>query len=382
MRYLQTIIICCLLLSCTSPSLTPQKMPPIAEIQWWKDRFQNSALLDLKIDLTACIESTREIDDSVWKLSSLPQAMSRVGVLLHPHPESIRHQWWGSNQDFPPKTLSVSVVPYITNQVGEKLVLLPEVNEKLSSLKERQSHQLCRRDGNELRCDQPFSRFLPACAPVFDKLVNAYPHFYPIVLLSVDNDDDFQTLENFLEKSLIEQQLLEFTNSAMPVGKTEDMGSLLTRILDKNQAKFLEGLPFPVKITLPNETLPLEQLNHFIFNTKELSTKVTDGSERKSYFTLVYPNNIAGASVAGCNQKVGQNNTLVCEPKEYQVTDICQAETTPLRPPYKLVVISLSEGFGKQNQAIKNGLAEVFFQLQSTKMPFTLLASSGELYTF
>jgi len=381
LRYFQTIIICGLLLSCTSPSLTSQKMPPIAEIQWWKEHFQNNPLLSLKIDLTHCVESADKINDAVWKLTPFPHGMSRAGVLLHPHPDSIRQQWWGSHQDFLPNTLSVSVVPYITNTVGEKLVLLPEIHQKLTPPAEHQSRQLCRREGNELRCDQPFNRFLPACAPEFDQFANAYPHFYPIVLLTVDNANHFKVLEEFLRKSSAMRQPLEFTSSALPVGETEDMSHLLTQIFEKEQAQFLKSLPFTVKVTLPNEILPLEQqLSHFVFDPQKLMTSVPSDT-KKSYFTLVYPHKIAGSPVAGCDLKTDQPHTLVCEPKEYQVADLCHADTMPVAHLHKLVVISLSEGFGKQSQAIKAGLAEMFLELQATKTPFTVLASSGELYT-
>jgi hypothetical protein len=356
-------------------------MPPIEKIQWWKDHFQNSALLDLEIDLSSCIESADKTDHSVWRLSPFPHGMSRAGVLLHPHPESVRRQWWGSHQQLPPRTLSISVVPYITNNVGEKLVLLPEIKEKLLPLKERREHQLCRRDGQELRCDQPFNRFLPVCASVFDQFANAYPHFYPVVLLHVDQEEHFQTLERFLKKSLNEQQLLELTNRATPIGDTEDMSRLLTRIFDREQAKFLESLPFPVKVTLPNETLSPEQLSYFVFDPNQESPTVLMNERKRSYFTLTYPKNSTINPVAGCSKRAGQDNTLVCETKEYHIADICQTEAIPAHYPHKLVVVSLSDGLSKQSQTIRDSLIEVLLYLQSTSKPFTVLASSGELYT-
>ena len=157
----------------------------------------------------------------------------KIGAIVHPHNQSIRRRPWGysTGHEFGPQTISISIIPYIITDSGNRFYLLPEVAARMKHVKKNEPN------------------YYPACQENSYQLGFAHPELYPSVLLKLENPSDLKMLEQGLKSSLSKRLPLEFTSH--PIAFTYSVMSmdlLVETILQQKQAKFLENYDFSVEV--------------------------------------------------------------------------------------------------------------------------------------
>jgi hypothetical protein len=255
------IVIFCLLLGATSNAYS-----------------NNSQLLKKGVKLNRCIDEQPQ--GYRWHhYNSRDHGIiyvNKIGAIVHPNPQNIHR--------VDTKTISISILPYIITNSG-RFYLLPEVPERMKLLwfNTKPSGRTCLPSKGKYLCTQKFVSYYPACQENFYELAYDHPEFYPIVLLSVDNPDDLNLLEQGLRDALNEQERLEFIEEPISLDKSskkqlktkhglfKGMGVLIAEYI-KRQAKFLEKFSFTVTMKGHHKKLALQGETPQSLAAKKIST--------------------------------------------------------------------------------------------------------------
>jgi len=344
-QLIRGIVIFCLLLGATSNAVS---------------QFNNSQLLEKAVKLNKCIKQLNNPQQHWDHYNSRELAIvseiakvNKIGAIVHPNPQNIRR--------VDTQTISISILPYIITKSGKRFYLLPEVPEqmKLLPFDTKPSSRKCQPSRGKYLCTQKFVSYYPACQENSYELADAHPEFYPIVLLSVDNPDDLNQLEQDLRDALDERQPLEFLEEfvSLPInlkrqlkqkdGLKKGMGVLLAKYnLKKKQAKFLEDFPFTVTVRMEGHHK----------NTAETTSCTELQNELK---------------------KITRERDALKKRLEAMIANPDQHIETGQSSGHKLIVVSLSNSRKLTSKApvIQDGFIEVLSELKQndSKTQFTLL---------
>ncbi len=161
------------------------------------------------------------------------------------------------------RELGIRVIPYVISQKQNKpLFLIPGIPRKIAGV-------------------QKFNKFYPACTPKSNSLARGKNsiRYYPLVLLEVDDEKSRDALGAHLrelprQNDWQHREVLEEPIEAISV---RTMAELLEKVFSQKQAKFLEGLPFDVRVKLIDEN----QKKHVQFMAKSTTPFTTAPLQRE-----------------------------------------------------------------------------------------------------
>jgi hypothetical protein len=379
----------------------------------------NSQLLKQPVDLKNCLDKEQH-------LVARDFAVKGIGIILHPNVFSIRTQAWGKvlepdNNSSPAlaKTeVGISVVPYVTDSLKRKFMLLP----KLST------------------SEQPFNKFVPACLPGLQglgEIIVKMPYYYPTVIVKVIPEQRDNLIQFLHQQRQADCQLGESTATPIVPSQTIHNKSLeffLTEILNKPEALFLHAfanvqeiildetqIKFQVGKADPSVTKPVIPSNQSVITNpiqiqftwpKILGKLAITGCETpqeadSEYITtcsfqaghtyyiskpssapqpveiiLTWQEELGQLSIPSCQipveDPIGYRSSCAFQTgKTYRIVPpfLSDIAFRPIKTSRRLIVVSLAANFNNDGtgRIIQNSLYNHFKQHQPNSWPFTLL---------